>query len=129
MRVAPDEAMTLARQALGLHGEDLVCRELERRGYAILTRRYRTRFGELDIVARHRGAVVFVEVKARRDGSFGDPADAVTWQKRRRLVAMATLYLGRHQLQECPCRFDVAAVEAGETPRITVFEDAFRPGW
>jgi putative endonuclease len=121
--------MTLARQAFGLHGEDLVCRELQRRGYAILTRRYRTRLGEIDIVARHRGAVVFVEVKARRDGRFGDPAEAVTWQKQRRLAAMAATYLARYHLEESPCRFDVAAVEAGEPPRITVFEDAFRPCW
>jgi putative endonuclease len=122
--------MTLARQALGVHGEELVCRELERRGYALVTRRYRTRLGEIDIVARHGGWVVFIEVKARLDGSFGDPADAVTRQKQRRLAAMAEDYVARHGLRETPCRFDVAAVEMGEEPpRITVFEDAFRPGW
>jgi putative endonuclease len=122
--------MTFARQALGREGEQLVCRELERRGYAVLARRYRTRHGELDIVARHRGTIVFVEVKTRRDRNFGDPADKVTWQKQRRLVAMAADYLARQGLEERPCRFDVAAVEAGASgTEITVFEDAFRPGW
>lgn len=122
--------MTLARQALGLHGEDLVCRELERRGYALLTRRYRTRLGELDIVARHGAWLVFIEVKARNDSSFGDPADAVTLQKQRRLVVMAEDYLARNKCGDLPCRFDVAAVDMrDEPPRITVFEDAFRPGW
>lgn len=122
--------MTLARQALGLHGEAIVCRELERRGYAVLARRYRTRLGEIDIVARHAGWVVFVEVKARHDRRFGDPADAVTRQKQRRLAAMAEDYVARHGLGELPCRFDVAAVAMGQgVPLITIFEDAFRPGW
>ena len=53
------------RQSLGKLGEDLACAELERRGYAILARRYRTRFGEIDIVARDGETIVFVEVKAR----------------------------------------------------------------
>jgi putative endonuclease len=72
--------MTLARQSTGRLGEDLACRELARRGYAVLARRYRTRHGEIDIVARHAGTIVFVEVKARHGGKFGDPADAVTTQ-------------------------------------------------
>lgn len=126
----PRSRMTLARQALGLYGEDIVCRELERRGYALLARRYRTRCGELDIVARHGAWVVFIEVKARHDSSFGDPADAVTLQKQRRLVAMATDYVTRNSLGETPCRFDVAAVDMSEQPpRVTIFDDAFRPGW
>lgn len=122
--------MTLKRQALGLQGEDLVCGELEHRGYAIVARRYRTRAGELDIVARHDGWVVFVEVKARTDGSFGDPVEAVTPQKQRRLTMMAEDYVARHGLSETPCRFDVAAVDLRDgRPAITVYQDAFRPGW
>ena len=80
--------MTYARQALGLEGETRACLALEARGYRILQRRYRTRFGELDIIARHDQTVVFVEVKTRRGRSFGDPASAVTTEKQRRLVAM-----------------------------------------
>ncbi len=122
--------MTIARQNLGIYGETLACRELERRGHAIVSRRYRTRHGELDIVSRDGGTTVFVEVKARDDGSFGDPSEAVTLQKQRKLVAMAIDYVARHQLEDSPCRFDVVAVEtAVDPPRVTVFEDAFRPGW
>ncbi len=102
--------MTYARQALGLEGETRACLALEARGYRILQRRYRTRFGELDIVARHDQTVVFVEVKTRRGRSFGDPAGAVTTEKQRRLVAMATDYLARHGLTRAPARFDVVAV-------------------
>jgi uncharacterized protein (TIGR00252 family) len=70
--------MTYARQALGIDGEDTAGRTLEARGYRILARRYRTRFGEIDLVARQGDCIVFVEVKTRRGGSFGDPAAAVT---------------------------------------------------
>ena len=63
--------MTLARQALGQSGEDRAVSELERRGYAILARRYRTRYGEIDIIARDGGTTVFVEVKTRATGECG----------------------------------------------------------
>lgn len=123
--------MTHARQALGLEGETRACQAVEARGYRVLARRYRTRMGEIDIVARHEGAIVFVEVKARRGGAFGDPAAAVTWQKQRRLVAMASDYLARHRLERCAVRFDVVSVEfhEGRGAMVTVIPDAFRPGW
>jgi putative endonuclease len=122
--------MTRARQAFGLHGEQLACDALTGRGYAVLARRYRTRAGELDIVARHGEYLVFVEVKARRDDSFGTPEEAVTEQKQQKMVWMATDYLARNGLRDVPCRFDVVAVNTEtEPPTVTVFEDAFRPGW
>lgn len=123
--------MTHARQALGLEGETRACLAVEARGYRVMARRYRTRHGEIDIVARHDGAIVFVEVKTRRGSVFGDPAAAVTWQKQRRLVAMAVDYLARHQLEGAMVRFDVVCVEFGRNhpPVITVIRDAFRPGW
>jgi putative endonuclease len=122
--------MSIARQELGKQGEDLACQELERLGYAIVARRYRTRAGEIDIIASDAGTVVFVEVKARLDLSFGDPVEAVTLEKQRRVVAMATDYVARHDLDNTPCRFDVVTVDAlVDPPRITVYKDAFRPGW
>ena len=122
--------MTLQRQALGKLGEDLACAELERLGYAVVTRRYRTRYGELDVVARHEGMLVFVEVKTRESSDFGHPAEAVTPQKMRRLYLMATDYAMRAGIRDAPCRFDVVAVETWfDPPRITVYADAFRPGW
>lgn len=122
--------MTQARQALGKRGEDLACRELERRGHTIVERRYRTQQGELDIVSQHNGVTVFVEVRARSGVTFGDGAESVTLQKQQRLVTMAQVYVTHHQLEDTPCRFDVVSIEAEcEPPRVTVFEDAFRPGW
>jgi putative endonuclease len=122
--------MTRLRQELGLQGEQLACDELQRRGYAIVERRYRKRSGELDIVARHGDYLVFIEVKARRDRSFGDPEEAVTAQKQQKMVWMATDFLTRHSLHNTPCRFDVVAINTEtDPPMVTVLEDAFRPGW
>src|SRR5262245_40113440 len=118
--------MTHERIALGKTGEDLACRELERRGYAILARRYRRRLGEIDIVARDGRTLVFVEVKAREGRAFGEAAEAVTASKRRRIVALAIDYLTRHHLADCPCRFDVVSIhlETG-APVVQVFQNAF----
>ena len=114
------------RVAFGKRGEDLACEELGRRGYAILDRRFRTRQGELDIVARDGDVVVFVEVKVRSGGSFGAPFEAVTRQKRRRLSQMATSYLFQKHLVDVPCRFDVVAVTGVSEPfMIEVLENAF----
>jgi putative endonuclease len=122
--------MTEARQTLGKRGEELACAALEARGYMVIERRYRTRAGEIDVVARSGDTLVFVEVKARQDRSFGVPAAAVTPQKQRRLVLMATEYLHHHRLEDWPCRFDVVAVEMGKgEPEVEVIVDAFRPGW
>jgi putative endonuclease len=118
--------MTQARQNLGKAGEDLACRELERRGYAIVARRYREHHGELDIVARDGATLVFVEVKAREDLRFGDGSEAITARKRWRMARVALDYLARHQVTECPCRFDVVSIhfEAGK-PVFELFQNAF----
>jgi len=114
------------RQAVGISGENLACDELRRRGYAILERRYRTRFGEIDIVAREGKTIVFVEVKARDGREFGEAAEAVTGFKRRRMTQIALDYMTRHRLSNRPCRFDVVSIhfEAGR-PEIEVFQNAF----
>jgi putative endonuclease len=118
--------MTLARQLLGRIGEELAVEVLERQGYAILARRYRTECGEIDIVADDGGTLVFVEVKAREDAEFGTAAEAVTWWKRRRLVRMARDYLTRERLCDRPCRFDVVAIMFDQVPpSIELYRSAF----
>jgi putative endonuclease len=118
--------MTIARQTLGKTGEDLACRELERRGYVIVARRYRRRGGELDIVARDGATLVFVEVKTREGRRFGEAAEAVTPFKRRRIAQLALDYMMRHHLSGCPCRFDVVSIhfDSGK-PVLEVFQGAF----
>ena len=120
---------TDARQALGILGETLACDELRRRGYEILARRYRTRLGEIDIIARDGPTLVFVEVKARSGREFGGAAAAVTGWKQRQVVQMATDYLVRRRVVDCPCRFDVVAIDFQDGKnRIEVYPNAFVPG-
>ena len=122
--------MTLARQAFGWEGEELACRELEKRGYRVLARRYRTRAGELDIVDEDGSWLVFIEVKSRQDGSFGDPEEAVTMRKQQKMMWMATDYLVRRGLTDVACRFDVVGINTATLPpTVTIISDAFRPGW
>ena len=118
--------MSQTRISLGKRGEDLACRELERRGYAIIARRYRVRGGELDVIARDGETIVFVEVKTRVGRLFGEAAEAVTPLKQLRMTRLAEEYLVRHHLADCPCRFDVVSihVESGAT-RVEVIQNAF----
>jgi putative endonuclease len=118
--------MSQKRMAFGKTGEDLACGELERRGYAIIARRHRSRGGELDIIARDGPTLVFVEVKAREGHAFGDAAEAVTWQKQQRIVRLASEYMMRHHFSDSPCRFDVVSIQFDfGRPVIEVFQNAF----
>jgi len=85
--------MTLARLSLEKKDEYLAFRELRRHGHAILPRRFRTRFGEIDIIALDGDTLVFIEVKARWSGRFGGAVAAVYFRKQRRLINMARGYL------------------------------------
>ena len=119
--------MTRQRQELGETGENLAAAALSARGYAILERRYRTRHGEIDIIAEHEGTLVFVEVRARATAEFGRAAETVTDAKKRKVTAMAVDYLARHHIANRPCRFDVVAIDQamGSKPEITVYPAAF----
>src|SRR5262249_36053062 len=93
----------------------------------ILARRYRTRFGEIDIVAEEQGTTVFIEVKARRTARRGSAAEAMSFRKRRRISAMALDYLAWHNSTSRRCRFDVVAIDGVGTDRevIRVYRGAF----
>ena len=120
--------MTEARQNLGKSGEDLAVQELESRGYAVIERRYRTAHGEIDIIARDGGTIVFVEVRRRSTGQCGTAAESVTPAKQRRVIRMAIAYLYSHGLYDrCPVRFDVVGIDdrPDDDPHITLYVGAF----
>ena len=122
--------MKHARLRLGSAGEELASAELERLGYVVIERNYRSRFGEIDIVARDGDTVVFVEVKTKTSGDFGDPVEEVTPQKQRQILSMGEEYHSYCCQPDTPCRFDVVAVDVSVMPpKITTYKDAFRPGW
>jgi putative endonuclease len=103
----------------GLSAESRAALLLIAKAYRILARRWKTPFGEIDIVARRRGALVFVEVKAR--GSIDGAVEAVTEKTKRRVIAAAELWLARHpQYANSAIRFDVIVVTPGKMPRHIV---------
>jgi putative endonuclease len=85
-------------QDQGLAGEQLARQFLEKKGYKILAQRYRTRYGEIDLVATKKNALFFVEVKYRNHGHFGDPLQAITPRKVRHLIRAAHSYLQENPL-------------------------------
>lgn len=119
--------MTSDPHRFGRAAEVAAEEHLCRKGYRILDRNVRYPNGELDIVARDRETVVFVEVKARRSHEFGGASYAVTRQKERRLIQLAAQYVGQHHLQDCPCRFDVILLQGGAQSSCTLdhIENAF----
>jgi len=97
------------RQAIGRLGETKAKKYLRRRGYQILETNYRTRAGELDLIAKEKDCLVFVEVKTRTSDEYGAPAEAVSYYKQQHMLKSAQYYLSRHG-GECECRFDVIEV-------------------
>jgi len=100
-----------ARIRTGKRGEDIAVDYLKKEGYQIVERNYRCLFGEVDIVAKDRGTVVFAEVKSRRSDRFGDPQAAVGLEKQKKLSRIAMKYLEERRLYPCNARFDVVAVK------------------
>lgn len=95
---------------LGERGEEAAREHLEALGYRILTRNYRCRDGELDLVADDGGVLVFVEVKTRSPSAYGTPRDAVTPAKRRKLARTAAHYMLAHTEEERAYRADIVEV-------------------
>ncbi len=117
--------MSLLKKMLGKKGEDRAARFLSKQGYKILERNYRTPSGELDLIALHQGAVVFIEVKTRTSDAFGAPELAVTPQKQRRMIKAALGYIKRKKFHQVPCRFDVVAISAASEKEIELIQNAF----
>src|SRR5712691_938140 len=117
-----------AAALLGARGEEAAARHLESLGYRILDRQFKTRAGEIDLVAEEAGTLVFVEVKSRSCLSFGRPSEAVDGRKRVRLVRAASTYLVQRGLTERACRFDVLEIlrAPGGDLRCLLIRDAFQ---
>ena len=97
---------------LGNFGEDEVEKYLKRHGYKILERNYRCRFGEVDIIALEDKCLVFVEVKTRISGKYGNPVNAVNAIKLQHLKKTALCYINYKRMADYPARFDIAEVFA-----------------
>ena len=117
--------MSLMNKLLGREGEDRAAQFLMKKGYRILDRNYRTRNGEIDLIALHEGTVVFVEVKTRTNDAFGSPELAVNAQKQGRIVKAALGYIKCKKLHQVPCRFDVVAISSSAGRPVELIQNAF----
>lgn len=116
------------RQALGRQGETAAREYLTRRGVRILVENFTCAAGEVDLIGREKGVLVFIEVKARSSNAFGPPHLAVHRRKQQQIVRAAQWYLAEQRIPDAPSRFDVLAVtfrKDGSPPRIDWVKDAF----
>lgn len=114
-------------QQKGTHAEVLAQNYLSLKGYKIIARNYRNRLGEIDIIAKDHGTIVFVEVKARTSFRFGNPKWAVTYQKQKKLSTLALAYLKSTGQSRAKARFDVVAIiyRSKKIPEIELIQNAF----
>jgi putative endonuclease len=110
----------------GRRGEKAAVDAYRRRGYRVVARNWRCPLGELDLVLERRGTIVFCEVKTRRPSVFGPGYEAVTWRKRRKVRALAEVFLQATGTRTLAVRFDVASVAISRgRSSVEVFEEAF----
>ena len=140
-RYSPVMSIGQQRRNLGQQGESEAEQFLRAKGYAIVAKNYRSRIGEIDLVALDRHTIVFVEVRSLSGEEFGDPLATVTPRKQRQIAKTALLYLSRHNLHDRAARFDVIGIQwrdgaggkngpSGQPakdagPRLTHIQDAF----
>lgn len=110
---------------LGQKGEELAVKYLRGKGYKIIKQNYKTKIGEIDIIANDCGTLVFVEVKTRESIEYGMPFEAVNSYKRRKIANVALLYLKKIK-DVPPCRFDVVSLYYNHgKPEFKLIKDAF----
>jgi putative endonuclease len=118
------------KKELGKKGEDLALRFLKKNGYRIFERNYVCKMGEIDIIAKEKDTLVFIEVKTRTSTAFGPPQLAVNSAKQMQLSKVALYFLKEKCLEDVKARFDVVAILLGPRgPEIELIRDAFDVRW
>lgn len=115
----------MTTSSLGTRGEAAVANYVRRKGYTLLTCNYKRPCGEIDVIARDKSTLIFIEVKTRTKNYF-DAAELITPAKQKRIIMTANSYLLEYNHATMACRFDVALVSWQNTsPIITYLQDAF----
>lgn len=120
--------MSIARKALGRWGEELTVAYLQERGYQILAQNWHSPAGEIDIIARDKETLVFVEVRTRRSTTFGLPSESVNRRKQQKIRQVALGYMQQLDVRAPAFRFDVAAIlvqNGMARPELTYIMHAF----
>jgi putative endonuclease len=115
------------RAPLGARGETAACGFLKDLGYEILEKNYQCKIGEIDVIARRKGRLAFVEIKTRTSAQRGAPQEAVNLQKQEKIFKVAQWYMKEKKLEKIAVAFDVVAVLWGEgqAPEMRLIADAF----
>ncbi|MFC2083484.1 YraN family protein [Bacteroidota bacterium] len=113
-------------QSIGGKGEEIACKYLQEKGYRIIERNYRFGHGEIDIIAKDKEILVFIEVKTRNNLTFGPPELAITLNKQRQIKKIASSYLYSKNIDNTDCRIDVIGILiTKKNPVINHIENAF----
>ena len=120
----------MERRDLGRQGEELALRFLKQKGYRLVQTNYSCKLGEVDIIAKEKDVIVFVEVKTRTSTLFGPPQLAVTRAKQNQLSKVALNFLKEKRIEDAKARFDVVAILLGpEGEKIELIQNAFDTTW
>ncbi len=118
--------MLNSRQKFGEQSESIAVSYLKKHGYKIIEQNYRTKLGEIDIIAREKGTIAFIEVKSRKSKNFGSPKWAVTPKKQRKISMVALWYLKTTKQSNVKARFDVVSIiSSNDNPSIEIIKNAF----
>ncbi len=118
--------------SIGALGEEAAALAIKKKGYKIIERNYRTKMGEIDLIAKDGEYTCFVEVRLRKTNDYGSPADTIGQEKQRKIIKTATIYAIENNIYDTPIRFDVVLINAdvnGKIPKkadIEIIKDAFR---
>lgn len=118
--------------SIGNIGEETAVKALKKCGYKIIARNYRTKMGEIDIIAKDGEYTVFVEVRLRKSNAFGSPADTIDRRKQQKIIKTAQMYAVKNDIYDSPMRFDAVLINAdtdGEklvNTKIEIIKDAFQ---
>lgn len=112
---------------VGKLGEELACSFLKKKGYKIIARNYKTKIGEVDIVAYDKDIICFIEVKTRYSDKYGLPQEAVFKSKQKQISKIALIFLKENNLLDRRARFDIVSIlYSKESPKLDLIKDAFR---
>lgn len=115
---------------IGSYGEDIAVDYLKGKNYTLLSRNFRNRHGEIDLICKNSEIIIFIEVKSRYSYHFGLPRESVTYFKQKQIICIAKYFLYKYKLLEYNCRFDVIEVYFNKNNNsyfVEHIKDAFRP--
>ncbi len=115
------------RKTLGTKGEKIAEEFLKNKGFQIIEKNYKNKYGEIDIIAKQEEELIFVEVRTKSSAQFSDPETWVDFKKQNKLIRMANLYISEKDITNTNCRFDVIGITLtkNNNKNITHIENAF----